>query len=159
MLEVGRAKQHVPPGQQHAKVAPAQGHAARARPAGAKRFMAHADGMVQPVKTRADPQALAPVAKPQAQVGMVQVFAGLRQRDDGYELPRRHAYALRHADDDGVAQQVVQQVIGLATSLHWVIWRCGMVQGMQAPPPVEMVLATMYPVIQQIENQQTTAAG
>ena len=79
--------------------------------------MAYANRVMQPVKARAYPHALTYAAKPQAQVGMVQVLAELRYRDDGHELPRRHPYALRDADDDGVAQQIVQQVVATIAPL------------------------------------------
>ncbi len=46
LLKIGRTKEHVPPRQQDAKIAPAQRVA---------RFMADANAVVHAVKTRADP--------------------------------------------------------------------------------------------------------
>src|SRR5690606_10876207 len=95
-FEIGGAEQHVPPGQEHAKVAttefglhachfvycaaPRGGVRALGRPGGAQvaaarqhlLFVPDADAVVPAMETRADPEALAPRAEPAAPVGVVQ---------------------------------------------------------------------------------------
>jgi hypothetical protein len=61
-------------------------------------------------------------AEAQAQVGVLQALAELREGDEGDELPRRHADQLRHDHDERVAHMSSSRWLRL--SLHIVIWRC-----------------------------------
>jgi hypothetical protein len=88
---------------------------------------------------------------------MLQAFHQLRDGHDGDELPGRDADEARRQHDDGVAQQVVQQVVAVvAPHRHLAL---AVVQRVQLPPPVELVLAAVDPVVQQVEHHQVDGKG
>ena len=106
MLKVGRAKQDVPPRQQHAKVVTAQGVLAL-------RLVSEAHRVVQTMKAWTDPQALAQGSKPDAQIGMLKTLAQLRQRDNRHKLPRRNADGLGQQRINQRLKQVIEQVVSV----------------------------------------------
>ncbi|MNV57550.1 hypothetical protein D3C71_1498880 [compost metagenome] len=115
-------------------------------------LVTYADTVVQAMKTRAHPQALAPAAKPQSHIRVLKALAQLRDRHNSYELARRHTNELGHHHQNGVAQQVIQQVVAVvAPHRHLLL---GMVQGVQAPPPLKMVLSPVDPIVHKIEHDQ-----
>src|SRR3954462_9580467 len=83
---------------------------------------------------------------------MLQALAQLGDGDDGNELPGPDAYQLRQQYKQAVTQQVVEQMVAVvAPHRHLAL---SVVQRMQAPPPVEAVLRPVYPVIDEIEEDQ-----
>ena len=108
--------------------------------------------MVHAVKARAHPQPLTPAAKPQAQVGVLQVLAELRQGHDGHILAGRNTYQLGHQHHHHVADQVIEQVVAVVAPLgHLTL---GMVQRVQLPPPTQAVLATVDQVVECVQHHQ-----
>src|SRR2546425_5725575 len=145
LLEVDGAEQHVPPGQQHAKIVPTQCLAAC-------RLVPDAYAVVQPVKARADPEPLANLPKPQPHIGVLKACAELGEGHDGDELAGGHAYELRHQHDDAVHQDVVEQVVAVVAPHGHLPLR--MVQRMQPPPPRQLVLAAVRPVGDKVKRHQ-----
>ena len=115
-------------------------------------FVADADAVVTPVETRADPQALAQASEPDAQVGVLQVLAELHDRHHRDELARRDADQLGHHHHDAVVQQRVEQVVAVVAPHRHLALR--MVQRMQVPPPAQLVLAAVDPVLEEVEDHQ-----
>jgi len=114
--------------------------------------MRNPDAMVQAVKARADPEPFAEAAKPQPHIDVLKAFAELGEGHDGNELAGRHANELRRQHDDGVHQDIIEQVVEVvAPHGHLPL---GMAQQMQAPPLSHLVLAAVRPVGDKVKYHQ-----
>ena len=83
---------------------------------------------------------------------MLKTLAQLGKRNNRNKLSGGHANELRHDDDQHVAQGVVQQVVAVvAPHRHLAL---GVVQRMQTPPPLKMMLPPVHPIVQKIKNDQ-----
>ncbi|MNV79362.1 hypothetical protein D3C71_1729110 [compost metagenome] len=83
---------------------------------------------------------------------MLKAFAELGDGNDGNELPRRDPDDLGYRNKDHIPNHVIQQVVAVvAPHGHLLL---GMVQRMQAPPPFEMMLSPVNPVIHKIKHHQ-----
>jgi hypothetical protein len=114
--------------------------------------VADADRVVGAVEARRDQQALAQPAEVDAHVRMLQRLQGARDRHQQHVLRRRHADRQRDHGQVDVAQQIVQQVVPVvAPQIHVLL---AVVQAVQGPPPAELVLAAVEPVIEEVQHHQ-----
>ena len=114
--------------------------------------MANANAVVPAVKPGADPEPLPHLTEPQPHVGVLKALAELGDGHNGNELPRRNTNQLRHRHQNHVAQQVVEQVVAVVAPHRHLLLR--MVQRMQSPPPLEVMLPPMDPVVHKIKYHQ-----
>ena len=83
---------------------------------------------------------------------MLKVLTQLGEGNNGDKLPRRNADELGHEHHHTVTQQVVEQVVAVVTPHGHLPLR--VVQGVQPPPPLKLVLTAVHPVVAQINGQQ-----
>ena len=83
---------------------------------------------------------------------MLQAFAQLCQHYDDNELFRCHADKLGHQHHDDVVQNAFQHMAAVVAPHRHLALR--MVQRMQLPPPLQLVLAAVRPVADKIKQQQ-----
>ena len=83
---------------------------------------------------------------------MLQVFAELAERQQGHKLPGPHAHQGSHGSDHQPGQHVIEQMVAVVAPHRHLPLR--VVQGMQGPPPAQLVLAAVNPVLHQIEQHQ-----
>jgi len=114
--------------------------------------MADANRVVAAVKTRAHPQTLTPAAKPQPDVGVLQVLTELSNRNERHKLARPHPHQCGHGCGDQAGEHIVEQVVAVVAPHRHLALR--MVQGMERPPALPLVLPTVNPVIDEVEQHQ-----
>ena len=104
------------------------------------------------MKAGTHPQTLTHQSKTQPQIGVLKVLAQLRQSDYRHKLAWCDSHQLRYEHPNHGLQYVVEQMVTVITPLRHVSLR--MVDRVQSPPPVPLVLCTVQPVIHKIKQHQ-----
>mmetsp|Transcript_36595 Transcript_36595/g.84867 ORF Transcript_36595/g.84867 Transcript_36595/m.84867 type:complete len:323 (-) Transcript_36595:1691-2659(-) len=104
------------------------------------------------VKARADQQPLAERAETQTHIGMLQALQQLGDDRDRDELPRLHTDQPREQRKGRGHEHIVQQVVAvIAPHRHLAL---AVVQAVQRPPKVELVLPAVEPVAHEVEHDE-----
>jgi hypothetical protein len=109
------------------------------------------------VKPGADQRTLKPKAKPHFEVGVREAFKQLAEGNHGHELAWGNADEARDDHHEAVHDQGVEQVIAVVGPYRHLA--LAVVQGVQAPPPLQLMLQAVQPVADEIELKSVSHKG